>query len=87
MPIETDDRDDVLLRRSAKGDQDAFALLYRKYQAPLYRFALRMTGQSWAAEEIVQEVFLIVIREPRKFDPNRGTLGGFLYGVARNRVM
>jgi RNA polymerase sigma-70 factor (ECF subfamily) len=87
MPIETDDRDDALLRRSAKGDQDAFEVLYRRYQAPLYRFALRMTGHSWAAEEIVQEVFLIVVREPRKFDPSRGALGGFLYGVARNRVM
>jgi RNA polymerase sigma-70 factor (ECF subfamily) len=87
MPIATDGRDDVLLRRSAKGDQDAFAELYRRYQAPLYRFALRMTGNSWAAEEIVQEVFMTVIREPRKFDPSRGTLGAFLYGVARNRVM
>ena len=76
-----------MLRRSAKGDQDAFAELYRRYQAPLYRFALRMTGNSWAAEEIVQEVFMTVIREPRKFDPSRGTLGAFLYGVARNRVM
>ena len=87
MPIDRDERDDVLLRRSAKGDQDAFAVLYRKYQAPLYRFALRMTGHSWAAEEVVQEVFMTVIREPKKFDPSRGTLGGFLYGVARNRVM
>ena len=87
MPIERDERDDVLLRRSAKGDQGAFEVLYRKYQATLYRFALRMTGQPWAAEEIVQEVFMTVIREPKKFDPSRGTLGGFLYGVARNRVM
>ena len=87
MPIDKDERDDVLLRRSAKGDQDAFELLYHKYEAPLYRFALRMTGHPWAAEEVVQEVFLTVIREPGKFDPTRGTLGGFLYGVTRNRVM
>ena len=87
MPIEIDDRDDVLLRRSAKGDQQAFATVYRRYQAPLYRFALRMSGNSWAAEEIVQEVFMTVIREPQKFDPSRGTLGAFLYGVARNRIM
>ena len=87
MPIDSNERDDVLLRRSAKGDQDAFAILYHRYQAPLYRFALRMSGHSWAAEEVVQEVFMTVIREPKKFDPNRGTLGGFLYGVTRNRVM
>jgi len=85
--VEPNDRDDVLLRRSAKGDEEAFLILYRRHQAPLYRFALRMTGNSWAAEEIVQDVFMTVIREPRKFDPERGALGAFLYGVARNRIM
>ena len=82
-----DERDDVLLRRSAKGDEEAFSVLYRRHQAPLYRFALRMSGSPWAAEEIVQDVFMTLIREPGKFDPDRGTLGAFLYGVARNRVM
>ena len=85
--VEPNDRDDVLLRRSAKGDEDAFLLLYRRHQAPVYRFALRMTGNSWAADEIVQDVFMTVIREPKKFDPERGALGAFLYGVARNRIM
>lgn len=87
MQIDLQERDDVLLRRSAKGDEDAFAELYRRHQASLYRFALRMTGSPWAAEEIVQEIFMTLIREPRKYDPRRGALGAFLYGVARNRVM
>lgn len=85
--VAINDRDDVLLRRSAKGDEEAFALLYRRHQAPLYRFALRMCGNAWAAEEIVQDVFMTLIREPQKFDPQRGTLGAFLYGVTRNRIM
>lgn len=87
IAAQNDERDDLLLRRSAKGDEDAFAILYRRHQAPLYRFALRMTGSPWAAEEIVQDVFMMLVREPQKFDPERGTLGAFLYGVARNRVM
>ena len=87
MQIEPNERDDVLLRRSAKGDEDAFTLLYRRHQGPLYRFALRMTGNSWAAEEIVQDVFMMLIRQPKKFDPARGNLGAFLYGVTRNRIM
>jgi len=82
-----DDRDDVLLRRSAKGDEQAFSAIYRRHQAPLFRFALRMTGNAWAAEEIVQDVFMTVIREPNKYDASRGALGAFLYGVARNRIM
>jgi RNA polymerase sigma-70 factor (ECF subfamily) len=87
MQIDSQERDDALLRRSAKGDEDAFACLYRRHQAPIYRFALRMTGNPWAAEEIVQDVFMTLVREPKKYDPQRGALGAFLYGVARNRVM
>jgi RNA polymerase sigma-70 factor, ECF subfamily len=87
MRIAEQERDDVLLRRAAKGDEEAFALLYRQHQAAMYRFALRMTGSAWAAEEIVQDVFMTLMRVPKKYDATRGTLGGFLYGIARNRVM
>lgn len=82
-----EERDDVLLRRAAKGDEDAFTLLYRRHQGPLYRYALRMTASAWAAEEVVQEVFMTVIRDPKKFDAERGAVGAFLFGIARNRVM
>jgi RNA polymerase sigma-70 factor (ECF subfamily) len=85
--IAEQERDDVLLRRAAKGDEDAFTLLYRRHQAAMYRFALRMTGNTWAAEEIVQDVFMTLMRDPKKYDATRGPLGAFLYGVARNRVM
>jgi RNA polymerase sigma-70 factor (ECF subfamily) len=81
------ERDEVLLRRSVNGDEDSFMEIYRRYQAPLYRFTLRMTGNAWAAEEIVQDVFMILVRQPEKYDEQRGTLGAFLYGVTRNRVM
>ena len=87
MRIAEQERDDVLLRRSAKGDEEAFTLLYRRHQATLYRFALRMMGNTWAAEEIVQDVFMTLMRDPKKYDATRGALGAFLYGVARNRVM
>ncbi|HUN64096.1 MAG TPA: sigma-70 family RNA polymerase sigma factor [Candidatus Sulfotelmatobacter sp.] len=87
MQLDSQERDDVLLKRSAKGDERAFTDLYRRHQAAIYRYALRMTGSSWAAEEIVQDVFMMLVREPKKYDPSRGTLGAFLYGVARNRIM
>jgi len=85
--IEAQVSDDVLLKRSARGDEEAFTQLYRRNQAQIYRFALRMTGQAWAAEEIVQDVFMTLVREPNKYDVARGSVGAFLYGVARNRVM
>ena len=85
--IAAQDTDDLLLRRAAKGDEEAFALLYRRHQGGLYRFALRMTGSAWGAEEIVQDVFMTLIRAPKKYDPERGSVGGLLFGIARNRVM
>src|SRR5271165_7009324 len=85
--IAAQDRDDLLLRRAAKGDEDAFAVLYRRHQGSLFRFALRMTGSRWGAEEIVQDVFMTLMREPKKYDASRGVLGAYLFGIARNRVM
>jgi len=82
-----DEKPDVLLKRAVGGDEEAFLALYQKHQSALYRYALRMTGSPWAAEEVVQEVFLVLIREPDKYQAALGELGAFLYGVARNRVM
>jgi RNA polymerase sigma-70 factor (ECF subfamily) len=79
--------DDVLVARASKGDEDAFTQLYRRHQAAIYRFALRMSGSPWAAEEIVQDVFMTLVRDPQKYDARLGTLSAFLYGVARNRIL
>ncbi|HSY32794.1 MAG TPA: RNA polymerase sigma factor [Verrucomicrobiae bacterium] len=87
MKIRPNDQDQELLKRSAKGDEEAFAALYRRHADVLYRFAFRMTGSSWGAEEIVQDVFMTLVREPGKYDIERGTLPAFLFGVARNKIM
>ena len=87
MKIRTNDQDEELLKRSAKGDEEAFAALYRRHADVLYRFAFRMTGSSWGAEEIVQDVFMTLVREPGKYDAERGTLPAFLFGITRNKIM
>jgi RNA polymerase sigma-70 factor (ECF subfamily) len=79
-------REEVLLERLAAGDEEAFRELYRRHQRPLYRYALHMTGRPEAAEEVVQEAFMVLIREVGKFDPQRGELAAFLFGIARNHV-
>ena len=81
----SDEKPETLLKRAVRGDEQAFVELYHRHQGPLYRYALRMTGSPWAAEEVVQEVFLVLIRDPRKYQAERGELGAFLFGVARNR--
>jgi len=83
-PPETDDK---LLIRIRSGDEEAFAALYRQRQAAIYRFALHMSGSMPAAEDVVQEVFLVLLREDCGFDPERGTLSGYLFGIARKLVL
>ena len=79
--------DGDLLRGMVAGDEQAFAELYGRWQRPLYRFALQMTGNAGLAEEIVQEAFITLIRSGRNYDASRGPLRGFLYGICRNHVL
>lgn len=79
--------DEELLRLTADGDADAFATLYRRRQAGIYRFALQMCGSEGIAEDVTQEVFMTLVRESQMFDPTRGALASYLYGVARNQVL
>jgi len=79
--------DDELLMRMRSGDEPAFVTLYRRRQAAIYRFALHMSGSVTAAEDITQEVFLALIRDECGFDPERGTLSGYLFGIARKLVL
>jgi RNA polymerase sigma-70 factor (ECF subfamily) len=86
MTQPTDSQDLALLRRMMAGEEEAFTLLYRLRHPAIYRFALRMSGNAALAEDVTQEVFMTLIRDARRFDPTRGTLGGFLFGVARNHL-
>ncbi len=79
--------DSELVALVVEGDREAFAALYRRRQGGIYRFALQMCGSEAAAEDVVQEVFLVLIQRPRTFDPARGSLTAFLYGVARKLVL
>jgi RNA polymerase sigma-70 factor (ECF subfamily) len=79
--------DAEILFRVRGGDEQAFLTLYRKLQPPIYRFALNMTGSFSVAEDITQEVFLALIREDFGYLPDRGTLSGYLFGIARKLVL
>ena len=83
-PVETDDE---LLLRMQSGDEEAFLTLYRRRQAGLFRFALHMSGSMPVAEDVTQEVFLALLREDCGYAPDRGTLSGYLFGIARKLVL
>jgi RNA polymerase sigma-70 factor (ECF subfamily) len=69
------------------GDEEGFAGVYRRHQGGIFRFALQMSGSPSIAEEVTPEVFLALIRDPKRFDPARGALSTYLYGIARKQVL
>lgn len=70
-----------------RGDEMAVAEVYERTHRPLYRYALAMSGSVELSEEALQETFVQLIRRPENFDPERGQLQGFLFGVMRNVLL
>jgi RNA polymerase sigma-70 factor, ECF subfamily len=69
------------------GDQSAIAELYDRYSSIVYAVALRVLGDTMAAEDVLQEVFLQLWRNPGAFDAARGNLAPWLAVIARNRAI
>ena len=69
------------------GDQSAVAALYDRYSSVVYAVALRVLGDTGAAEDVLQEVFLQLWRNPGAFDAARGSLGAWLAVITRNRAI
>ncbi len=69
------------------GDSAAMAQLYDRYSPVVYSVALRVLADTGAAEDVLQEVFLQLWRNPGAFDAGRGSLGAWLAVIARNRAI
>ena len=79
--------DAQLLDRVRRGDDQAMATLYDRYSKVVYSVALRVLRDPASAEDVLQDVFLGVWRKPETFVSARGSLGGWLAVVARNRAI
>jgi len=77
---------DELIARVAAGDREAFGDLYRQCRPDVYRFALHMCGSPSSAEDVVQDVFLAVIRDAARYRPGRSGVVPWLLGIAHNHV-
>jgi RNA polymerase sigma factor (sigma-70 family) len=75
--------DDELMLEVRGGDLRKLGVLYERYQTPLYNFHLRMTGDRAASEDLVQEVFLRVLRFRNTFQGG-SSFATWLYRIARN---
>ena len=81
--------DAQLAERLVQRDECAFLDLYDRHRHSVHRFLIHMSGSITIAEELTQEVFVIVLNalfngKFARFDPKKGTLEGYLLGIARN---
>jgi RNA polymerase sigma-70 factor, ECF subfamily len=76
-----------LIARIRAGDESAMTDLYDRYSGIVYGVALRVLGNTMAAEDVLQEVFLQLWRNPQAFDADRGRLAPWLAVIARNRAI
>ena len=69
------------------GDESAMTRLYDRYSSVVYSVALRVLGDTGAAEDVLQEIFMQLWRHPELFDASRGNLGAWLAVISRNRAI
>ena len=79
--------DSSLIAGIRAGDEQAMAELYDRYSGIVYSVALRVLGDTGAAEDVLQEVFMQLWRNPGLFDSSRGNLAPWLAVIARNRAI
>jgi RNA polymerase sigma factor (sigma-70 family) len=75
----------ALVDRVGAGDARALEELYDRYARPAYSLARRVTGDPAFAEEVVQEVFLAVWRQPQRFQPARGGFASWLLASVHHK--
>jgi RNA polymerase sigma factor (sigma-70 family) len=75
--------DDELMVQVRDGDPEPLAVLFERYQVPLYNFFLRQSGQASTSEDLVQEVFLRVLKYKHTFK-GQGQFRSWLYQIARS---
>lgn len=81
---ETDDWE--LVARAQDGEQEAFAVLVRRYQLPIIRFCQRMTRSTPDAEDLAQETFIRLHRHLKRLRPE-AKFSTALFGIARNLTL
>src|SRR5829696_6747501 len=84
---EVDAPDGTLVRQVAAGEDAALEALYDRYGRPAFALARRITGEQTFAEEIVEEVFLALWRDPEKYDPARGGFPSWLLATTHHKAV
>ncbi|MEI7031837.1 RNA polymerase sigma factor [Streptomyces pratensis] len=75
-----------LIEGFVRGDEDSFALVYRRWGALVHTLAARSLGDAREAEDVAQQTFLAAWRGRQGYHPLRGPLPGWLIGIARRKI-
>jgi RNA polymerase sigma-70 factor, ECF subfamily len=79
--------DAELVHRLEDADREALGTLYHRHGRPCYALARRVCSDDGVAEQVVLEVFLTLWREPRRFDPGRGSVATWLLTLTHRRAV
>ena len=85
MVAANDSEDTALVAGLARRDQDAMAILYDRHASALFNYARLTLGQRTLAEDVVQDVFVRLWKQPERFDPSRGSVRAYLLTLAHGR--
>jgi RNA polymerase sigma-70 factor, ECF subfamily len=77
----------ALVTAIRSGDQSAMGTLYDRYSSIVYAVALRVLQETGAAEDVLQDVFMQLWRNPGAFDTSRGNMAAWLAVIARHRAI
>jgi RNA polymerase sigma-70 factor, ECF subfamily len=77
----------ALVRAIRSGDEGAMAALYDRFSSIIYAVALRILQDTGAAEDVLQDIFMQLWRNPTAFDARRGNMAAWLAVIARNRAI
>lgn len=78
--------DEQLIRWVADGDPSCLATLFERHHLAVYRFFMQMLHDRSLSEDLVQDVFLKMLRKARSFRGN-GTFKGWMFNLARNTAI
>ena len=78
--------DDVIAQHFRDGDEQALAIAYQRWSPLVYTSALRSTGSAADAADVTQAVFVSAWRGHHGFDPQKGSLPGWLMSITRRRL-
>jgi RNA polymerase sigma factor (sigma-70 family) len=82
-----DPADASLVQRIRAGDREAVVDLYARFRRPAFALARRILADDALAEEVLQDVFLSVWRDPGAFDTARGSFTSWLLAMVHHKAV